>query len=52
MIRMKKYSYKDKLSSQKLLAGKNFYLNSRLKDNHYDPDVHENPWIAAGKTPD
>jgi hypothetical protein len=23
----------------------------RLKDNHYDPTVHEKPWIAPGKTP-
>lgn len=31
------------------INSKKALLNSRILDNHWDTNVHHNPWIAPGK---
>jgi hypothetical protein len=46
------YSYSSKWEKRKNTSGKDFNNVSRMWQNHYDPGVHQQPWIAPGKQPD
>ena len=46
------YTYQSRLEKKKEKMGKVFYQGSRIFDNHYDPQVHTQPWISGGKQPD